>query len=324
MFRRFREFAFVSSTSVLLCSCGNSMWSASSNLDIPPNLDGAVLSYAMAQGEVSFSAEYTNKRLLLSSDQKMTATPDYGAMFKVVYDHNSFSSDDIEIQMDGALVKSLSSSTEDRSIAVVQSVTALLTQAGATQKDLEKSRVFSNFIADTPAMPPCSDMKAVAQKDITNNRRHRTTITQLGEPSCSIRFAIEVKSHPDKVLSFNGFIPQNDIGTNPDQVCNFSFCFRRAGLFSVKGYAKLVQKGQNGEKTLATTPPVSFQVLAPVASELGFVRFNRRAFVKNKTVISFNNGILSGFSASNPSEVVGAVQLPSELLKGVSAAFLIH
>jgi hypothetical protein len=75
---------------------------------------------------------------------------------------------------------------------------------------------------------------------------------------------------------------------------------------------------------LATTDTLTFRVLAP-SQAIGFVRFNRRAFVINKTFITFgSNGLVNEFYASNPSEVVGFIQVPTELMKGVTAAIVIH
>jgi hypothetical protein len=325
MLELLRRTASLALISALLGSCGNSLWTVAKDEVASEGLDGAVLSYAMAQGEVTFNSEYlAAKGLTLSSDQKVNATADYDAMYRVVYNHNAFSNDDIDIQMEGALIKSLSSTTEDKSIAVVQGVTALLTQVSATQKDFEKSKSIAKFLEKdaTPAAPKCTDMKSSYQKDLTNNRG-RTTITQLGETSCKIRFNVTRTLHQDKILAVSGFMPQATT-EDPSQFCNYVFCFRRAGLVTVDATATLVQTIEKKEVDISTTPPIQFNVLVPVKHALGYVRFNRRAFVKNKTVITFTNGIVSGFSASNPSEVVGAIQLPTELLKGVSAAIVIH
>ncbi|MEH2547546.1 hypothetical protein V1283_004191 [Bradyrhizobium sp. AZCC 2262] len=324
MLNQLKQAVSLIAASVILASCGNSLWTLADGEQPPTNLDGAFLSYALAQGEVSFTAEFKDKRLTLSSDQKMTATADYNAMYRVVYGHNSFSNDDIDIQMEGALIKSLSSTTEDRSIAVVQGVTALLTQVSATQKDLEKSKSIAKMLPDAgpAAPPPCTDMTVVHQTNVTHGRG-KTMTTKAGEPSCSIRFNIKLTPHLDKIMAISGFVPQETTTEDPGPFCKYVFCFRRAGLFTLEATAMLVQKADR-ETILSTTPPVRFDVLAPVNNALGYVKFGRRAFVKNKTVIAFSNGLVSGFTASNPSEVVGAIQLPTELLKGVSAAIVIH
>jgi hypothetical protein len=56
------------------------------------------------------------------------------------------------------------------------------------------------------------------------------------------------------------------------------------------------------------------QLLAPQADAMGFVRFNRRAFVTNATFIAFSNGMISEFRSSDPSEAVGFFTLPISLL----------
>ena len=78
----------------------------------------------------------------------------------------------------------------------------------------------------------------------------------------------------------------------------------------------------SGQKPVSTEW-ISFDVMAP-SLKLAFIRFNRRAFVANKTEIEFQNGIVSRFHAKNPSEVVGFLEFPTQVLKGVSAAIIIH
>jgi hypothetical protein len=47
--------------------------------------------------------------------------------------------------------------------------------------------------------------------------------------------------------------------------------------------------------------------------------------VKNQTAITFaSNGVLSEFSATNPSEVLGFLALPTAIGGAVAAAVLIH
>jgi hypothetical protein len=61
-------------------------------------------------------------------------------------------------------------------------------------------------------------------------------------------------------------------------------------------------------------------ITAPHSTELGFVHFNRRRFVTNSTTLTFTNGMVSKFTAKDPSELVGFLSLPAELLKGAVIA----
>jgi hypothetical protein len=307
---------------IFICSfssgCGNSLWTVARGEAEPSELDGAILSYALAKGEVVFSADFTSNKLVLTSDQKVVAAADHKQMFRLVYEHNAFAADEIDIQMEGALVKSLSSTTEDRSIAAVQGVTALLTQVAATQKDIAKMNTFlSEKVAETPT---CPDFKAIHRKDVTNGGSGRTSYTQIGDPNCTVKFDVTAEFNQGSVLEVAGFTARPTTADNLSMFCRYAFCFRKAANFTLKATAILMK---NGTATGITAGPLIFDVFAP-SQALGYVRFNRRAFVKNKTVVTFTNGIVSGFSASNPSEVVGALQLPTELLKGVSAAIVIH
>jgi len=61
-----------------------------------------------------------------------------------------------------------------------------------------------------------------------------------------------------------------------------------------------------------------FETVAPRPELVGFLRFNRRAFVQNKTTATFTNGVLTGLSSTDPSSIVGFIMLPTELLKSVT------
>ncbi|MGT2438155.1 hypothetical protein ACU4GH_22605 [Bradyrhizobium betae] len=306
--------------SFLLAGCGTSLWTVAKDDYVPDEYDGALMSYALAKGEVSVSAEFTGNKLTLSSDGKVTATPDYNEMYRLAYTHHSLSDDEIDITLENGLVKSLTSTTEDKSVAVVQGVTALLTQVASTKADLLKiNTLLPEKKAEEPK-PICTDFKAVFRKDITNDRSMGgPNYTQIGDPDCKIEFTVTstIKSRRFEVA---GFTAKPATVDDLSSFCRRAFCFRKAAVYQVTATAKLYKAGVYRD---ITAGPLTFEVLAPTR-DLAYVRFDRRAFVQNKTSVTFTNGVLTGFSAKNPSEVVGALRLPTELLKGVSAAIVLN
>jgi hypothetical protein len=110
----------------------------------------------------------------------------------------------------------------------------------------------------------------------------------------------------------------------PIEVCEqtYAFCFRLAALFVISVSAHLEQTGAEPAPEVRLPP---FTVAAPVAGQLGYVHFDRRAFVANKASISFDSaGLVSGFTATNPSEVLGFIALPTAIAAGVAAAVALH
>ena len=304
---------------MLLAGCGSSsIWTAYYQGQVPADIDGAVLDYALAQGEVTLTADYKNGHLTISAPQSIKATADYGDVHHLVYDHNNFSDDEIEIKMDGALVTSLSSTTEDKSTAVAKGITDLITQVGQTRKDvLENIAVVEKKKNDDKPPPPCSDMQWVQSYNLTHGSVGRGYYTTPHDDGCSLSITIAPKPQPRHILGVSGFVAP--LATEQSiQLCDHVFCFRRAGVYTVTATAEV---NNHGIKTPAG--PITFDVMAP-SLKLAFIRFNRRAFVANKTEIEFQNGIVSRFHAKNPSEVVGFLEFPTQVLKGVSAAIIIH
>ena len=121
-----------------------------------------------------------------------------------------------------------------------------------------------------------------------------------------------------------GFPHPDDRNLRPIEVCQqtYAFCFRLAALFEISVSAHLEQTGADPTPEVKLPP---FTVVTPVAGHLGYVHFDRRAFVANKAGITFDAaGLVSGFTATNPSEVLGFIVLPTAIAAGVAAAVALH
>jgi hypothetical protein len=121
-------------------------------------------------------------------------------------------------------------------------------------------------------------------------------------------------------MGVRGYARPIDEQNDPQTVCanNYAFCFRLGRMYRVTATAYLKQEGV--QKPLAEAAIPAFNVIAPARDDFGYVRFDRRAFVKNKTALTFGaNGLVSGFSATNPSEVLGFFALPTAVAAGFAA-----
>lgn len=323
MIRRAGVAGSLLSALVMLAGCGPSIWTVTSKNDLPENLDGAVLSYALASGEVQFSAAYNTKDdapLSITSDQQVKAVPDYNHMHALAYNHEGLSSDDITIDFDGALLKQLSSTTEDKSVATVQAVNALLTQAAATQKALQqadKNKMttfsFNPEGKETPPPKPCTDMKVSRVAKVSYLGQGGLAVQQQSQSGSECKLDIQIRvDKPTRTFGVFGF-PRDSQDVPTEQQCDKAVCFRLAGTFHVTATAVMTQRGQTLGKTI-----MEFDVVAPRTDRIGFVRFNRRAFVQNTTTIQWTNGVVSHFAAKNPSEVLGFFSLPTALLGSVA------
>jgi hypothetical protein len=313
--------AFCALLVVGLSNCGAVVWTETPNGPPSQQVDGAKITYAFAQGTLNVQAELKNNDLTISTDQKVIAKADPRNIYSLIYSHSSISEDDINIQMDTGLIKSIATTTTDKTVPIIQGVTSLLSQVAATQTAIEKAARPS---AVAPPVPPkCADMQSTYVKNITHNTGI-PYITKPGTADCKIVFTVREELISRELFGVVGFPHSEDIQLTRLEICQltYAFCFRLAGLFKISISAHAEQSGA------AVTPEVRlppFTVAAPVAGRLGYVRFDRRAFVGNKASISFDAaGVVSGFTATNPSEVLGFIALPTAVAAGVAAAVALH
>ncbi|MGY3591495.1 hypothetical protein ACVIGB_008926 [Bradyrhizobium sp. USDA 4341] len=304
-----------------LSNCGAAVWTEMPNGPPRPEVDGAFITYALAQGTLNIQAELKSSDLTISTDQKVTAKADPNNIYSLVYNHSSISEDDINIQMDTGLIKSISTTTTDKTIPIIQGVTSLLSQVAATQSAVEKAgRVAA---APPPIAPKCADMQSTYVRNLTH-KTGTAYITKPGDADCRVIFAVQQTLVSNALFGVVGFPHPEDIQLTSLETCErtYAFCFRLSGLYKVTVSAH-VEKGGAKVSPEVSLPP--FTVAAPVAGRLGYVHFDRRAFVANKASISFDSaGVVSGFAATNPSEVLGFIALPTAIAAGVAAAVALH
>lgn len=310
----FVRVALIALPLLLLGACGGAVvWTVDERKPYD-YIDGAYLSYVMARGEMTVSASYTkaDSTLSLTVEQTSRAVPDFAHQHVLAYGHGALSADQVSVSFDGPLLKKVSSTTKDQSVAAVQAINALLTQVAATQKALAPPGL---KIVSAESNPCNTDMKFVVIVDVTYRRQQPAT-AQQASPNCKIRIVVNV-DRPITTLGVVGF-PSSVSDKPTEESCNYAVCFRLGGVFPVTATATLI--GPDGKPFPKEDPArvnARVNVLAPQHDAIGFVRFNRRAFVENETTVTFANGMVSEFSAKNPSEVVGFLQLPTELLKSV-------
>lgn len=305
----------------LLSGCGGAVvWTETPSGPPRGDIDGAVLTYALAEGHVSIQGQLKSGDLSLTTDQKVVGQADPKHMYQLIYNHSGISLDDITIQLNTGLVTSITTTTTDQTVQIIQGVTNLLSQVSATQAAIAKAA--KPQVAPLEA-PPCADMQVTYVRNITHERGE-TFVTQPGTTGCTIRFKADQVLVSRLPLGVRGFAAPDENGVPVADVCrnDYVFCFRLGSMYRIKVSAVVVKNGIPIGASFSLPP---FTVAAPDASKLGFVRFNRRAFVGNKTAVTFDGtGLLSSFAATNPSEVLGFISLPTVIAAGVAAAVAIH
>jgi len=230
---------------LFLTDCGAVLWTQTHNRAPRPEIDGAILSYALAEGTLAVQAEIKKGELTLVTDQKVVARPDSSNMYAVVYSHSPFSKDEINIQLESGLVKSISSTTADKSVEIVKGITSLLSQVWATKAALEQAA------AATPKKVEervCADMKVTYIQNVTYDKGVRY-ITKPAQPKsserqCTINFTVTEKIVSKYLLGVRGFPRPSDSQLSLSEICEYTyaFCFRLGAIFRIDVTADVYDK----------------------------------------------------------------------------------
>ncbi|MGE0007836.1 MAG: hypothetical protein AB7S92_19925 [Parvibaculaceae bacterium] len=296
----------------------------------------AVMEYFLPKGIVRVTASYAgaaNKPKTLGVQiNPIEIVPDASKKFALVYSRAGLSTDEIDIQTENGLLKVASSTSTDQFPEALKSVAPILTQVNALDAAMKiNADVPSNGLGDCK-----NDLFITKSLDLTNKHIEvpydaaGKEIKEATDEVCSL--SLEIKR---KVLDPIGLLRANatqrgDAQSDPVG-CERVVCFRPTALFRLEVTARLRVRNLPKDGVIYKTTLVpgrneplvaraEAEVLAPVGELTGYVRFDRRAFVKNSTTATFSKGMLSGLKSSDPSEVVGFLSVPLEVLKTLTIA----
>jgi len=253
-----------------------------------------------------------------------------------VYNHGAFSTDDVNVQTENGLLKLVSSKSTDQSLQVVEGLTGILQQFKATRTALEAANVLATEEKAVSSLKDCTQGLAYTKIVDVTNRELVWEKNENFDTQCQLLLEIKTSENDRRptstVISNLGPVNSLDARIFPESheitgepSCEKAVCFRLAGAF--KAYvracvvkigktplkARQIKDGKVGKHRVCAEGYVEF--LAPVKYPQGFIRFNRRAFVENSVSATFTNGMLTGFSAKDPSELVGFLAVPVSVMK---------
>jgi hypothetical protein len=284
----------------------------------PTQVDGVAMSYALASGQINVQGTIKGKAITIATDQKIIGVPDHEQIYTLVYSHSTIAQDEIDVALNGALVKSISATSTDKSTEIAQGITSILSQTKTLQTALKTANT------PTTADEACpDDLDVTYVKNITTGEAHSYPDVSQYDGRCYFKFHV-YKKRLAGPLGFRGFPRSDDWAYSTSEICKTGevFCFRLGSLYRIEVTATLWKNdGKNGPIDLKKSFAIpAFTVLAPTKDSLGYLRFDRRAFVANKASITFaDSGLVSGFGATNPSEVLGFVTFGAAV-GGVAAA----
>lgn len=347
------QFFLVTSVVVLVGGCvGGQVIEGSNSGPLNQSFDGSYMDYFLPRGEFVAKASYDPQTEIITITSDTKILPDLKRKEHVLYRHSDMSNDVVTIELESnGLLKSVSTTTTDQAKEVVKAVAEVAQQfstlrgalakpaAGEIDNKLRDDKTTAPAAHAPPPPPDCSKMSVAAVFDLTygsEGRNHKTTnsITTKATPakndpkkddpdhpqeSCTL--AIRIAEAPAKEAAISQV--SLDAAAYPatafqydeqPKICPVNaVCFRTATGHELKITATLLRP--RTEPPLAETTET---VVGPSPNNQGVLYFNRRAFVSNSTSATFNNGMLTKLTATDPSAALGALQLSTEILKSLT------
>ncbi len=317
-------------SAMLLTSCGGQVVETKRSVDRTElaELDGAVVSYFLPRGEFNVKAAYDAKSETLSLTHGGIASifPDIRHRYDAVYRHIETSSDMVTIELESnGLLKQISTTATDQSREIVKAAVDVVKEFSGLQSAINRNNlktIVELLPAETPPPPKsnaCPDMSATARYDLTyhggvHHRPEPLPTERKTEAGGTCTLSLRIRAHRAQPLPVAAYAAAAASEPGPVVGCPKSaVCFRTSTGYEVTIYAILTRADG---KTLKGEDSVS--LVAPDATSAGVLYFNRRAFVSNSTTASFTNGMLTKITANDPSAIVGALQLSTDVLKSLT------
>jgi hypothetical protein len=214
--------------------------------EVSDRADGAVVGYYQPKAVWKFTAGYDGATglLSLSADPKPTTLPDTDSAMKYLsYAHSGISDDDIDIQMDGLMLKLVASKSSDQTVKIVEAANTLLTEVGTARTTFQKANLISySLTADSGPPQPLKDARCTAtlKSEVTVNMSSLThepqRDLQWGE-YCSLAISISAKLlgiRPFKTVSNQSspFAASQTLG-DTEGICERAVCFRPTQIVEV-------------------------------------------------------------------------------------------
>lgn len=278
----------------------------------------ALLPYYLPRGEVAFDVSYSANAGLNISKPELLIVPDFDQRFTLAYTRSDLSNDDIEIKTQNGLLTLISSKPEDQTVKLVEQFNEVLTQWGKVQAAVAKSNAETMAQQEAGGQPPqpqpCPDLKTLVRVDLTYYHDKSEGGKYL-KSDLKHSKACEIKIENLQVTYEEGLKGNNVTAQKPPDICNDSVvCFRVPQGYTLTAQIRVYQ----GTTILGEDLHLKLEMLAPAVNPIGYLGFDRRAFVKNEKTITFDRGMVTQINMKDPSSLVGFFNLPVAVLKSTT------
>lgn len=291
----------------LLSGCGGTVIESSSERQAPQDFSKAALGYYLPKAVIPIAVEVKGNAVAVAYDPIPKLVPDtrYGPYY-LYYNHQGLSTETVAISVGrNGLLQKVSSTSAGQTAEAIKGVNDIITQAAAFRAATKA--LVSPPDAEKAPPPPCDGMSAVFTLEIgPNDTIIDPKNNKAEQDKCMIRITPALRTAGHAPLLANA----EHARASFDDQCKGMVCFRVQKAYTFG--ATVTVTGPSGY--VGKTTIEEFTLMAPDPALVGFIKFDRGVFASRSATAEFSDGVLTSFSASNASELVGFLAVPAAAL----------
>lgn len=300
--------AAMTAVAFALSACGGTVIESSSERRASEDFTKAALGYYLPKAVIPIAVEVKGNAVAVAYDTVPKLVPDtrFGPYY-LYYSHQGLSTETVAMSVGrNGLLQKVSSTSVGQTAEAIKGVNEIITQAAALRAATH-GLLPPPAEAGKPAAPqPCNGVSTVftleigPSETIIDPKKHK-----VKQDDCTIRI--------EPTLHAAGRAPllasARSANANVDDQCKGMVCFRVQKAYTFAATVTVTGPGYRGETTIN-----EFALMAPDPALVGFIRFDRGVFASRSATAEFSDGVLTSFSASNASELVGFLAVPAAAL----------
>lgn len=242
--------------------------------------------------------------------EEIQYAPDPFHTYSLTYIKNILQKDDLKIHTDNGLLKLVSATTEDKTRDIISKVIELAKEVG-------KLSLVDLVIETDPPPSPSPDpfyernwiIDPTSQADIDYVNQ---SLKALGEKKFRFRTRRLLETRPSARSSEWRTLEQQ--GDYEEPVCTEVICYR----IVIPVALELIDWRRHAAD--GTHIPIRSEIaFVPDPDIIGSIKVRRGAFIKKVTKLEFDKGILTATEIDNPSELLGFINIPVDVVKALAA-----
>lgn len=297
-----RDSWFALMASLVLAGCGGPVLGTSELPKSAPADDSAQLTYGLPIAYFPITIKRDDKCTVTASLDKPVFVRDPNWNLRLDYFHHSYTNDTLSVQTDDVgLLTAINTTSENQTLAIVDQAFAVAAQAEKIPPLLKATAAGPNCTAFslTYIFNPLEKSQRDTLNDLIVKNEGSVKNVHVGDVTL---VGTNEMYHGASCAQGGCSLPQP--GYCLDAATNQCIYFRKMRSFVLP----VVVENANTEVDLFFQAP---------DSAIYAIAMRRDDFVKFDVKLTFDHGVLTGYTSTNPSQALAVLQIPSDLIKDI-------